>query len=447
MINKPLAAPGDSQIEGVALLNGWDGTLLPAMGLWLGPDCEGDPDVFIGWIFQNGYRVWQVVDLSRITAGGSAVAKYNSWKPITSAELADSYIEYRHATSIQGGGYVILEGEKDKIIRTKWGGEDPAVRFGIGETPTSYVPVHDILNSIGEKSNHEKYRIKDKSMPALRAAGGGYGGRSTSKLIDQITEGMLQNGPVNTEFIKSYEEPLPSEVANDFANSFAESSSRINSARQGARQVPSASETNTNQDTAPQTTKNYLVNQSFWSSLYRSPDKDPYQAMGISPEKLQDDYWNALRNNFASGNPVNVLPPPQLSQLIENRMFGDSRDKPENVRPDEFKNVPPNPFRDKIYPELDRAELEPPKAWESDPTQHPTYRVPVSGETGIETEPEIQVKVEDTETRQGVPAPGQAEPDQPLPVVDDAVSDLSQLEGDFLIPEYRDLAKLKFRRR
>ncbi|EGX51931.1 hypothetical protein AOL_s00043g665 [Orbilia oligospora ATCC 24927] len=446
-INKPLSSPSDSQIDAVSVLNGYDNNILYAMGLWLDLDCEGDPDVFIRWVSddQNGVPSWQVVDLTRIGGMSTAVAKYNSLMLVPLEELDGSYADFSAPAGVGDGGYVILDGETNQILRTapfSSGGEGPIVQYGtIGSRTSIYDPARDLLklNPVdslrgdkptkvetehievkiepplealdGEsaetsKSGQLRLQIKDKSMPVLRATGNIYDKGSTSKLSKQITQDMLQGRP-NTEFIGAYEEPLPKDVADDFRKSLGEASARkglkLEHGQDTAPTLRSLAQEEAlrragvnpdNVNSGPKTINDLLLGPSFWPELYKSGGKDPYGAMGIIPENLQADYWNALQSNADKGGPADVLPVHQLSALIENRMFGESRDRPENIRPGRFENRLQRSFTDRTdRPVIDRSELEEPKAWADDPTQHPTYKSP---STKIEVEPEGQVKVEDT---------------------------------------------------
>ncbi|KAF3215386.1 hypothetical protein TWF679_003910 [Orbilia oligospora] len=445
-IKKPLSAPSDSQIDAVSLLNGYDDNLLYAMGLWLDLECEGDPDVFIRWISddENDVPSWQVVDLTRFGGMSTAVAKYNSLMLLPIEELGDLYSEFIAPAGVDDGGYVILDGETNTKLRTApfgSGGEGPIVQYGtIGSRTSIYDPTRDLLklgpintpkgdkptaevktepievkieppsevladeSAETSKSGQSRLQIKDKSMPVLRAAGDIYDRGSTSKLIKQITQDMLQGRP-NTKFIKAYEEPLPKDVADDFRKSLGEASARKSLklehgqdtapmlrslAQEEALRRAGVNPSNVNSE--PKTINDLLLGPSFWPELYKSGDKDPYGAMGIIPENLQAGYWNALQSNANNGNPADVLPVHQLSALIENRMFGESRDRPENIRPGRFENRLQRSFSDSTdRPIIDRSELEKPKAWADDPTQHPTYKPP-----GTKIEPEDQAKVEDT---------------------------------------------------
>ncbi|KAK6501775.1 hypothetical protein TWF481_009601 [Arthrobotrys musiformis] len=490
-INKPLASPSDSQIEAVSALNRYGDQAIHAMGLWLDPNCEGDPDVFIGWIVQDGFNIWQLVDLNRIGGSSTAVAKYAAWKPITPGELEsqEGYASFRHPTNLGDGGYVILDGETDEVIRTAQfvgGGEGPIVQFGVVNAASSQMPVHDILNATGDPSGDSpirrltdlpatytteyiasitpanlasgqlRFRIKDKSMPALRAAGDTYDWESSSNLINDITQDILQEVPrPNTQYLKDYEAPLPKDVADNFRKSLENASARKQikleagqgpivpqvrgslSTEEALRRVGIPPGANTGEEV--RTIDDYLLEPSFWPKLYNTPGKNPYQAMGISPEDLQADYWKELQMSANNGNPVDILAPHQLSNLIKNRMFGPGPDgRPNNIPPTEFENDPPNPFPAFIQRHtLGRYQLEDqPKVWANDPTQHPTYRPP---RTNIEVEePEAEVKVEETVVQQN-PAPV-------LPA-DNVPSDPSDLEGDFHAPVDDYYYRSRFRRR
>ncbi|KAK6517798.1 hypothetical protein TWF506_004977 [Arthrobotrys conoides] len=511
-IKKPASSPSDSQVEAVSVLNGYDYNPLQAMGIWLDPNCEGDPDVFIGWITddQTGVQSWQVVDLSRIGGMMTAVAKYNGWKPITAEDLGDSYAPFNAPAGLQDGGYVILEGETDQILRSaplRGGGEGPIVQYGTvdgtvdigtltsntgpqrGKAPTLYDPGRDmeginILSSpnanepIGVNTNipparpvkalvtrpadlsgtgQSHLRVKDKSMPALGAARDIYDRGSTSNLINQIERNMLQGRP-NTEFIRDYEAPLPKEVADSFRKSLEDASFKKGLKQEEGQNAPppvlgSLAEEEAlrrvgvspaNSNPREMTINDYLLGPSFWPELYRVADKDPYETMGIVPENLQADYWNALQSNAANGNPTDMLPAQQLSGLIENRMFGESRDNPGNVRPKSFRNQLPNPFPSFVERfAIDRSELEEPKAWADDPTQHPTYKPPAEPGMKIEAEPEAQVPT--TVQTQGAQAQGVQAP-APVANTNAVPEDPFALQGDFLMPQNEDFFKFRFRR-
>ncbi|EPS41350.1 hypothetical protein H072_4768 [Dactylellina haptotyla CBS 200.50] len=206
---RPPEGADEGLVEAVSILNGFDLETMPAVAFWLGPGCAGDPQIFIRWINAPSTKMWELVDFNRLLDGygDQMVAPYRSWRPILARELNEAFIDYRHPSGLNVGGYAIVDGDVANPIREapfigQDAGSGPIVQYGVLATDTTVgqasleglgvlLSIHfpdanvptlpsrskteipsnfgsDIVEIPETQSSHLRFQIKDKTMPVLR---------------------------------------------------------------------------------------------------------------------------------------------------------------------------------------------------------------------------------------------------------------------------------------